>query len=139
MTYPLVFGTVLGISAPSLCLATPQSTKNTVFSPFLLLEPIVRHFDRHLPKFGVHRSRLRCYDARWMTLPDLSFVIRNRRRTVPGPTPSSLLALPLTCFCSKPTNMSNVLAAVWEVIRSLCTASRASAARSAGSLLVLYA
>ena len=107
---------------------------NYLFLSTFLLEPIVRYPDRHLPKFGVHRSRLRCYDERWMTLPDLSFIIRNRRRTVPGPTPSALLALPLTCFCGEPTNMSDVFAAAWEVMRSLRTASRASATRSGPTL-----
>ena len=89
---------------------------NYLFFSSFILEPIVRHLGRHLPKFGVHRSRLiRCYDARWVTLPDLSFVIINRLSTVPGPTPSALLALPRTRFCSEPTNMSDAFAAVWEV------------------------
>ena len=134
MTYPLDFGTVLTISALGLCLATQQSTKIIVFSSLFLLEPIIRHLDRHLPIFGVHRSRLRYYDARWVTLPNLSFLIRNRRSTVPGPTPSALLALPLTRFCGEPTKMSNVFAAAREVMRSLRTASMASAARSGPNL-----
>ena len=110
-----------------------QSTKVIVFCFCFLLEPIVRHLDRHLPKFGVHRSRLRCY-ARWVTLPDLSFVIRNRRSTVSGPTPSALLALPLTRFCSEPTNLLDVCAAVREVMRSLRTAPTASTVRSGPTL-----
>ena len=57
VAYPLFFGTVLAISVPSLCLATPQSTKlYRIFSVFLLGH-IVRHIDCHLPKVGVHRSR----------------------------------------------------------------------------------
>ena len=102
--------------------------KQCCFFPIFLLEFIVRHLDRHLPKFCVHRSRLRCYDARWVTLPNLSFFIINRRSIVPGPTPSALLALPLTSFYSELTNMSDVFAAAREVMRSLCTASTASAA-----------
>ena len=117
----------------SMCGNTIVDANHLLFSIFLL-EPIVRHLDRHLPKFCVHRSRLRCYDERWMTLPDLSFIIRNRRRTVLGPTPSALLALPLTCFCGEPTNMSGVFAAAWEVMRSLRTASRAFATRSGPTL-----
>ena len=53
MAYPLIFPTVFAICAPSLCFATPQSTNIVVFSLFFfLVEPIVRHRDRHLPIFG---------------------------------------------------------------------------------------
>ena len=108
---------------------------NFLFFSIFLLELFARHLDRHLPKFGAHRSRLRCYDdARWVTLPDLSFVIRNRRSTVPGPTPSALLALPLTRFFSEPTTISDVLLAAGEVMRSPRTASTASAERSGTTL-----
>ena len=40
MPYPLVFGTVLAISAPSLCLATPQSTQIIGFSLFFFLNSL---------------------------------------------------------------------------------------------------
>ena len=40
MAYPLVFGTVLAVSALSLGLATPQST-NVVFSLFFFLNPLL--------------------------------------------------------------------------------------------------
>ena len=40
MPYPLVFGTVLAISAPSLCLATPQSLQIIYISLFFFLNPL---------------------------------------------------------------------------------------------------
>ena len=84
--------------------------------------------------FGVHRSRLRYYDAGWVTLPNLSFFIINRRSTEPGPTPSVLLALPLGCFGSEPTNMWDIFAAAMEVMRTLGTASTTCGVRSGPTL-----
>ena len=108
--------------------------KNYCVFSIILLESFEINIDRHLPNFGVHRSRLGYYDARWVTLPNLSSLIRNRRSTVPGPTPSALLALPLTSFCSEPTNMLDVFAAAREVMRPLRTDSTASDAPSGGTL-----
>ena len=40
MAYPLVFGTVLAVCAPSLCLETPQSTKRKKNPLYFVLNPL---------------------------------------------------------------------------------------------------
>ena len=109
-----------------------QSTQRKLFSFFCLWKPIEIRFERNLPQFGAHTSRLRYYDVRWVMLPTHSFFLRNRQCSRWANPPSHACAS--TDMLPQRTNTWDAFAAAPKVMRPLRTASTASPAHSTSTL-----